>query len=89
MKDRYLEVTYRKGKPFAAYFYLPRKPHAKSVRTERVSATILVDYGAEDEPIGVEITAPAQVTAAEINEILVRLGQALLAPEEFSPLVAA
>jgi hypothetical protein len=24
MKERYLEVTFRKGKPLAAYVYLPR-----------------------------------------------------------------
>ena len=70
MKDRYLEVTYRKGKPLAAYLYLAREPRAKSVRTERASDTILVDYGAEGEPIGIEITAPAQVTVTEVNGIL-------------------
>jgi hypothetical protein len=35
MKERYLEVTFRKGKPFAAYFYLPRNPGEKSVGTKR------------------------------------------------------
>lgn len=89
MKDRYLEVTYRKGKPVAAYFYLARKPRTKSVRTERASDTILVDYGAEDEAIGIEIAAPAQVTVAEINEVLQSLGQALLGPDELAPLAAA
>lgn len=89
MKDRYLEVTYRKGKPFAAYFYLPRKPQAKSVKTDRFSSTILVDYGSEGEPIGIEITAPGQVTVAEINEVLDSLGHARLAPEELGPLAAA
>ena len=89
MKDRYLEVTYRKGKPLAAYLYLARKPRAKSVRTERASDTILVDYGAEEEPIGIEFTAPAQVTVTEINEVLQSLGQALLGPDELAPLPAA
>lgn len=89
MKDRYLEVTYRKGKPFAAYFYLPRKPRARSVRTERVSPVILVDYGKEGEPIGIEITAPDQVTVAEINQVLDKLGQTRLAPDELGPLAAA
>jgi uncharacterized protein YuzE len=89
MKDRYLEVTYRKGKQLAAYLYLAREPRAKSVRTERASDTILVDYGAEGEPIGIEITAPAQVTVAEVNGILRDLRQALLEPEELAPLAAA
>ena len=89
MKDRYLEVTYRKGKPLAAYLYLARKPRAKSVRTEKATDTILVDFGAEDDPIGIEITAPARVTVAEINEVLRSLGQALLGPDELAPLAAA
>jgi len=89
MKDRYLKVTYRKGTPLAAYLYLAREPRTRSVRTERVSDTILVDYGAEGEPIGLEITAPGQVTVAEVNEILRGLGQALLGPEELAPLAAA
>jgi uncharacterized protein YuzE len=73
----------------AAYLYLAREPRAKSVRTERASDTILVDYGAEGEPIGIEITAPAQVTVAEVNGILRDLRQALLEPEELAPLAAA
>ena len=89
MKDRYLEVTYRKGKPLAAYLYLAREPRAKSIRTERASDTILVDYGADDEAIGIEITVPGQVTVAEVNKVLRSLGQALLAPDELSPLAAA
>jgi len=35
MRARYLEVTFRKGKPFAAYFYLSRNLGEKSVRTEK------------------------------------------------------
>jgi len=89
MKDRYLEVTYRKGTPLAAHLYLAREPGTRSVRTERVSDTILVDYGAEGEPIGLEITVPGQVTVAEVNEVLRGLGQSLLGPEELAPLAAA
>lgn len=57
MQDRYLKVTYRKGKPFAAYLYLPRSEDTKSVRTELVGAGLIVDFGPDDEPIGLEITA--------------------------------
>ena len=35
MKHSYLEVTYRKGRPLAAYYYLPRRDGDKSARTER------------------------------------------------------
>jgi hypothetical protein len=43
MKDRYLEVTFRKGKPLAAYLYLPRQQNATSARTELVGAGLVAD----------------------------------------------
>lgn len=48
MKTRYLEVTYRLGKPLAAYLYLPRQPGDKSVRTQRDEKTGLVSDFAAD-----------------------------------------
>ena len=58
MKDRYLEVTFRAGKVVAAYLYLPRRPGEKSWRTEKCGAGLLIDYGKDGRPIGIEITAP-------------------------------
>jgi hypothetical protein len=89
MKGRYLEVTFRKGKPMAAYLYLPRPDGAKSARTEPVAPGLLVDYAENDTPIGIEITNPAQVTRDALDAILQRLGAAVLDPEELRPLEAA
>lgn len=89
MKARYLEVTFRKGKPLAAYLYLPREPNAKSVKTEDVGAGLLVDYQADGIPIGLEITAPMKVTLDQINEVLDRLNLPRLEPQELTPLKAA
>ena len=89
MKDRYLEVTFRKGKPLAAYLYLPRQPGAKSVRTEKRANGILVDYGEKGEVIGLEITAPGAVAADDINEVLRGLGLGKIDAEELAPLAAA
>jgi transcriptional regulator with XRE-family HTH domain len=61
MKDRYLEVTFRKGRPLAAYLYLPREVRVKSARTVEGAPGILVDYSAAGIPIGLEITAPELV----------------------------
>jgi hypothetical protein len=36
MKNSYLEVTFRHGRPLAAYLYLPRQPADKSYGTARV-----------------------------------------------------
>ena len=46
MTTPYLEVTYRVGRPFAAYYYLPRTRPAKSVRTRRVEPGLVIDYSA-------------------------------------------
>ena len=89
MRDRYLEITFRKGKPLAAYLYLSRASGVKSLRTESRGAGLLVDYGPEDQPIGLEITAPAHTTAAQINEVLHSLDLLPIADEELSPLKAA
>jgi hypothetical protein len=89
MKGRYLEMTFRKGKPLAAYLHLPRAGGVKSARTEEMAPGILTDFAANGEPIGLEITAPTQVTAEQINAVLTRLGLAPIAPEELAPLNAA
>ncbi len=89
MKERYLEVTFRKGKPLAAYVYLPRHGAMKSAKTVEAAPGILVDYAGSGEPIGLEITAPVHVTVEQINAVLVPLGFARMTPEELAPLCAA
>ena len=89
MKDRYLEVTFRKGKPLAAYLYLPRSVGEKSARTEEALPGVLVDFAASGAPIGLEILAPASVTVSQINVVLSTLGLAAISPEELAPLQAA
>ena len=89
MKDRYLEVTFRRGKPFAAYLYLPRAAEDRSVRTEEVGYGMIVDYGTNDQPLGIELTAPDQVTMDRLNQVLDRLQMPPMRDEEFAPLSAA
>jgi uncharacterized protein YuzE len=88
MRQRYLEVTFRKGKPLAAYLYLPRPAGVKSARTVEASAGVLVDYATNGEPIGFEITDPGRVTVAQINTARETQGLATMAPEEWAPLHA-
>ena len=60
MTERCLQVTYRKGHPFAAYLYLSRATSERSLRTEATADGLLVvDFAADGNPIGIEITAPA------------------------------
>jgi uncharacterized protein YuzE len=89
MKRPYLEVTFRKGRPVAAYLYLPRPSGVKSARTVEVRPTILVDYAVTGEPIGIELTAPTNVDAALVNTVLGEIGIGPLEPAELSPLRAA
>jgi uncharacterized protein YuzE len=88
MKHRYLEVTFRKGKPLAAYLYLPRPAGAKVARTSDAGDGMRLDFDAQGTPIGVEITAPVIVTVAKLNAVLAPLGVALVEPEEWAPLAA-
>ncbi|MEQ1856204.1 MAG: DUF2283 domain-containing protein [Longimicrobiales bacterium] len=89
MTDRYLEITFRDGKRFAAYLFMGRGAGAKSARTEAVAAGLIVDYAGDGTPIGLEITAPGQVSFEAINAVLDRLGQPRLTPGESAPLAAA
>jgi uncharacterized protein YuzE len=88
MKQRYLEVTFRKGKPLAAYLHLPHATSAKAVRTTDAGHGVHIDYDAEDAVIGVEITAPSAVTVTQLNAILTRIGVEPLTNEEWRPLAA-
>ena len=86
MKEAYLEVTYRRGRPLTAYFYLPRRGRAKSVRTRRVDPGLIIDLSAKGEPLGIEITAPAAVTVAALNRVLRGFGLAPVRREDLAPL---
>jgi uncharacterized protein YuzE len=84
-----VQVTYRKGRPFAAYIYLQRKPGQKAARTEQVSSEVLIDYAADGSALGIEIVAPGHVTLAEINEAFDRIGLERPEPRDLEPLRAA
>jgi uncharacterized protein YuzE len=89
MKEPYLEVTYRHGQPLAAYFYLPRPTRAKSARTRRVDPGLIIDFAANGQPLGIEITAPAQLTVTALNRVLRDLGCAPVRRADLAPLRAA
>lgn len=86
MKSSYLEVTFRHGRPLAAYLYLPRRPADRSHRCERVEPGLVIDFNRNGTPIGIEITAPAKVTAPALNRVLRRLGLPTVTPTDLAPL---
>jgi len=89
MRSSYLEVTFHRGRPLAAYLYLPRMPGDRSDHVEQAGSGLLVDYAANGKPIGVEITAPAQVGIEELNRVLADLHAPAVTNEDVAPLRAA
>ncbi len=89
MSRRYLEVTYRGGKPLAAYLYLPRSAGAKSARTEKRPDHLVIDFDAAGNPIGIEILSPSTATVRAINDVLRDLNLEPITGEEAAPLRAA
>jgi len=89
MKLSYLEVTFRRGRPLAAYLYLPRESGDKSDHVVQAGSGLLVDYTADGKPIGIEITAPTQVGIMALNRVLAGLNAPALTHDDIAPLRAA
>ena len=88
MSKSYLEITYRQGKPFAAYLYLDRRPGDAATRTERHDAW-LIDFTADGRAIGIEFTQLGAVDLSALNRILTAAHHPPLATADLQPLVAA
>jgi len=89
MRDRYLEVTFRHGRQIAAYYYLPRDTDQKSVRTRRVEPGLIIDFAADSQAIGIEITAPDLMSLTALNAVLQELGHAPASEADLLPVLAA
>jgi len=89
MEDVYLEVTYRRGKPFAAYLHFPRRPGEKTCRSRRVEPGLIIDFSSEGKPLWIEITAPGKITLRILNRVLRDLGLPPLKRADLAPLLAA
>jgi hypothetical protein len=88
MRQRYLEVTFRKGKALAAYLYLPRPMGTRVARTLDAGRGVRVDMDARGTPVGLEITAPGAVTMKQLNGVLAKLGVSPMNASEWAPLAA-
>lgn len=84
----YLEITFRAGRPLAAYLYLPRRVGDLSASTREVGPGIRADLTADGRVMGLELLAPGAVTASSVNAALQTLGLPPLAPGELAPLAA-
>jgi hypothetical protein len=88
MNKPYLEVTYRQGKPFAAYLYLDRRNGEKVARSERHGSWV-VDFAADGRAMGIEFTSVRSVDVAELNRVLVAAHQPTVSAADLAPLQAA
>jgi hypothetical protein len=88
MDKPYLEITYRQGKPLAAYLYLSRKPGDKAARTERHDHW-LVDFTSDGRAIGIEFTRLGTVNLNELNLVLAANHQPAISGSDLVPLQAA
>lgn len=90
MTERSLQVTYRKGKAFAAYLHLSHQTGEKSAKTvPSADGLLVVDYAHDGRPIGVEITAPNAVPLDRLNRLLADLGETPLNEHDYLPVRAA
>lgn len=89
MSHAYLEVTFRKGRLLAAYYYLPRRPEDRCVRVERHGPGFVVDLSADGRPLGIELALPYAVDTAALNAVLAHYGLSPLDPAELAPLQKA
>ena len=89
MKGVYLEVTYRHGKPMAAYLYLERRPGDVAAPTEKVGEGPLLDLTEDGRPMGIEISSPAAASLGALNRALESVHLAPLSSDDVAPLVGA
>lgn len=83
-----LQVTYRKGRPFAAYIHLGQGARQRSIRSEEFAPEVVVDFGAEGRPLGMEIVSPEVTSVEDVLKVFDQLGLGRPQAGELAPLVA-
>ena len=89
MTNVFLEISYRGGKPFAAYLRLPRDRDAKVARSSELRPGVVVDFSAQGQALGVEIIHPAHTRIEMVLEVLGEVHAGPVSEEELAPLRAA
>jgi uncharacterized protein YuzE len=82
----HLKVTYKKGKPFAAYLYLPADSSQKAASTREVRPGFVADFDGEGRVLGLEIVNPAESTREQVLDVLRELHVAEIAADELAPI---
>ena len=88
-QELYLEMTYRRGKPFAGYLHLPCRDGDQAVRSRKVAPGLVVDYTEDERPLGIEIVSPGTVSIEDIQRVLSDLHCRQVTQDELAPLHSA
>ncbi len=86
MNDRYLEITFRKGQPLAAYLYLTKTKRTQSLKTIKIDEDLIADYDQNDVPVGLEIVSPKTTSIQQIKDALEKLHVEPISEDELAPL---
>lgn len=89
MNTPYLEATFRRGKPLAAYLYLPRRCGDTVASSQPVDDLLVVDRATDGRAVGIEILDPIHVTIQQVNALLRQLHQPEMEQSELAPLQVA
>ena len=84
----FLEVTYRRGKPFAGYLHFREAPSDVPCRTEEIQPGILVDVTADGQVVGIEFLSPDRLTPDDVKAIQGALVGQSLPVEDLAPIMA-
>jgi hypothetical protein len=89
MQSISIQVTYRRGRPFAAYIHLGHQSGEKAARSEEVAPELVADFAADGRVLGVEVISPGATTVDDIFDVFDKLGLVRPTALELAPLVAA
>lgn len=84
-----LQVTYKAGRALAAYLYLAGNGNRQVARSEEAGRDLVVDYGRDGSPVGIEILSPHATTLEDLWSLCDRLGIERPSAEELRPLSVA
>ena len=68
----YLEISFRHGRPFAAYLHCSMPGHAASSR--QLTPSLILDFDEKGVVLGLEITDPLHVDAQAVAVGLLQFG---------------
>jgi len=84
-----LQVTYKGGRPLAAYLYFASNGERQVARSEEMGEGFVVDYARDGSPRGIEILSPQDVTVSDVWGLCDRLGIERPSAADLRPLSAA